>query len=203
MEMTNAQIIMKESIKLMNEGKLKGTGREITVILPNMPPIKPETETAPVTEVITEKETTEAVTEAETEVATVENAPETAAPVETEQIYQQEAETVTTAFKTSDGYIGAFVITGYCEKCNGGFDDLTSIGTKLIAGVTVAMNRDQMKELGLKYGDHIYIDGLGERIIQDCGCEYGKIDVVCPADQHPAAEEAITRLDGDVDVWKC
>lgn len=40
--MTNAQIIMKQSIRLMNEGKLKGTGREITVTFPNMPPIKTE-----------------------------------------------------------------------------------------------------------------------------------------------------------------
>lgn len=79
-------------------------------------------------------------------------------------------------------YIGEFKITGYdakCEHCCGKSDGITASMTKATVGRTVAMNRQQMRELGLEYGDVICIEGIGERVIEDTGCGRGTIDVVC------------------------
>lgn len=79
-------------------------------------------------------------------------------------------------------YIGEFKITGYdakCEHCCGKSDGITASMTKATVGRTVAMNRQQIRELGLEYGDVIYIEGIGERVIEDTGCKRGTIDVVC------------------------
>lgn len=79
-------------------------------------------------------------------------------------------------------YIGEFKITGYdakCAHCCGKSDGITASMTKATVGRTVAMNWTQLKELGLEYGDVIYIEGIGERVIEDTGCGRGTIDVVC------------------------
>ena len=79
-------------------------------------------------------------------------------------------------------YIGDFKITGYdakCEHCCGKSDGITASMTNATIGRTVAMNRTDMKKYGIKYGDTIIIDGIGERIVEDTGCGEGVIDVVC------------------------
>ena len=62
-------------------------------------------------------------------------------------------------------------------------------GGKLTPKKSVAMNRSQMKRLGLSYGDKIYInskrnswDGWYE--IRDCGCSSGVIDIFVAQRSH-------------------
>lgn len=58
-----------------------------------------------------------------------------------------------------------YVITAYCPcvKCCGKNDGITASGVKAVEGVTVAMNKS------IPFGTKIYIDGVGERIVQDRG----------------------------------
>lgn len=78
--------------------------------------------------------------------------------------------------------LGTFKITGYtptCSHCCLKSDGIGSSGRKIEAGKSVAMNRQDMRKHGLKYGDEIYIVGIGERVIEDTGCKQGVIDVAC------------------------
>lgn len=71
--------------------------------------------------------------------------------------------------------LGTYYITGYCRKCNGvnGCWRLqTASGKTATAGRTVAMK-------GLPFGTRIYIDGIGERIVEDRGVGSGVVDVFC------------------------
>ena len=54
--------------------------------------------------------------------------------------------------------LGKFVLTGYCTKCNSGYGRGTASGKTATAGVTVAVNRNQIK-LGTKIiiGNHVYV----------------------------------------------
>lgn len=77
---------------------------------------------------------------------------------------------------------GEFYITGYtptCEHCCGKSDGITSSGVEAVAGITVAMHLNDMELLGIEYGDKIYIEGIGERVVEDTGCRQGVIDVAC------------------------
>lgn len=76
--------------------------------------------------------------------------------------------------KTKKKKIGNFKITGYVATGN-----KTSSGTVPTVGRTVAMNNSQRKELGINYGDKIYIEGLGTYAVEDSGCAYGVVDVFC------------------------
>ena len=78
--------------------------------------------------------------------------------------------------------LGTFKITGYtptCSHCCLKSDGIGSSGRKIEAGKSVAMNQHDMRKHGLKYGDEIYIIGIGERVIEDTGCKQGVIDVAC------------------------
>ena len=59
----------------------------------------------------------------------------------------------------------AYTITAYCPcvKCCGKTDGITASGVKAIEGVTVATDKS------IPFGTKIYIDGVGERIVQDRG----------------------------------
>ena len=48
-------------------------------------------------------------------------------------------------------------------KCCGKSDGITASGVKAIEGITVAMDKS------MPFGTKIYIDGVGERIVQDRG----------------------------------
>ena len=77
---------------------------------------------------------------------------------------------------------GEFYITGYtptCEHCCGKSDGITASGVEAVAGITVAMHLNDMELLGIEYGDKIYIEGVGERVVEDTGCRQGVIDVAC------------------------
>ena len=58
-----------------------------------------------------------------------------------------------------------YVITAYCPcvQCCGKSDGITASGDKATEGVTVAMDKS------MPFGTKIYIDGVGERIVQDRG----------------------------------
>lgn len=62
-------------------------------------------------------------------------------------------------------YKGVYKITAYCpcKKCCGKSDGITASGVKAIEGITVAMDKS------IPFGTKIYIDGVGERIVQDRG----------------------------------
>ena len=58
-----------------------------------------------------------------------------------------------------------YTITAYCPcvKCCGKTNGITASGVKAVQGVTVAMGKS------IPFGTKIYIDGVGERIVQDRG----------------------------------
>jgi 3D (Asp-Asp-Asp) domain-containing protein len=59
----------------------------------------------------------------------------------------------------------SYVITAYCAcvQCCGKTDGITASGVKAVEGVTVATVKS------IPFGTKIYIDGVGERIVQDRG----------------------------------
>ena len=61
--------------------------------------------------------------------------------------------------------IKEYVITAYCPcvKCCGKSDGITASGVKATEGVTIATDKS------IPFGTKVYIDGVGERIVQDRG----------------------------------
>ena len=61
--------------------------------------------------------------------------------------------------------IEEYVITAYCHcaKCCGKSDGITASGIMAVEGITVAMDKS------MPFDKKIYIDGVGERIVQDRG----------------------------------
>lgn len=70
-----------------------------------------------------------------------------------------------TECETVQPIVKEYVITAYCPcmKCCGKTDGITASGDKATEGVTVAMDKS------MPFGTKIYIDGVGERIVQDRG----------------------------------
>ena len=69
--------------------------------------------------------------------------------------------------------LGTYHVTGYCKRCNSPKNSLaTASGRKATVGRTVAMK-------GLPFGTRVYIEGIGERIVEDRGVGSGKVDVFC------------------------
>ena len=70
-----------------------------------------------------------------------------------------------TEIETVQPIIEEYVITAYCPcvQCCGKNDGITASGEKAIEGITVAMDKSS------PFGTNIYIDGVGERIVQDRG----------------------------------
>lgn len=69
--------------------------------------------------------------------------------------------------------LGTYYITGYCSTCNTPRNSFqTASGKKATVGRTVAMK-------GLPFGTRVFIEGIGERIVEDRGVGYGKVDVFC------------------------
>lgn len=73
-------------------------------------------------------------------------------------------------------YIGDFRLTGYCScrKCCGPYGGTTKSGAKPQEGVTIAADTRV-----LPLGTRVYIEGVGERVVQDIGgaVKGNKIDV--------------------------
>ena len=103
----------------------------------------------------------------------------------TEIVTESTTETTTVTETTTEPEnipLGTFKITGYtptCVHCCGKSDGIGESGRKIVIGKSVAMHKADMRKYNLEYGDKIYIDGIGERVIEDTGCEQGVIDVAC------------------------
>lgn len=97
--------------------------------------------------------------------------------VESRRIWQEEEEAKLAPAMT---YLGRFWVTGYdtCARCCGKTDGITASGTVATVGRTCAAN-------GLDFGTRLYIEGIGERVVEDRGGMAGNaIDVLC--EDHPA-----------------
>lgn len=74
-------------------------------------------------------------------------------------------------------YLGRFKVTGYdvCVECCGKTDGITASGTQATLGRTVAAGPE------LPFGTVLYIDGIGERVVEDrgTGVTEGCLDVLC------------------------
>ena len=72
--------------------------------------------------------------------------------------------------------LGTFKITAYCacKKCCGKTNGITASGVKAREGITVAADTRK-----LPFGTNLYIDGVGERTVQDRGgaIKGNKIDI--------------------------
>lgn len=79
-------------------------------------------------------------------------------------------------------YLGRYKITGYdtCAECCGKSDGITASGTQATVGRTCAASKD------LPFGTRLYIEGIGERVVEDRGggVKGDHIDVLC--EDHPA-----------------
>ena len=79
-------------------------------------------------------------------------------------------------------YLGRFYITGYdtCARCCGKSDGVTASGAVAEVGRTCA------GPSSLEFGTRIWIDGIGERTVEDRGggIRGNRIDVLCA--DHPA-----------------
>lgn len=74
-------------------------------------------------------------------------------------------------------YLGSYKITGYdtCARCCGNTKGITASGTTATVGRTCAAPKD------LPFGTRLWIEGIGERIVEDRGGAVNgkKIDVLC------------------------
>lgn len=70
-----------------------------------------------------------------------------------------------TEIETVQPIVEEYVITAYCPcvKCCGKNDGITASGEKAIEGITIATDSS------IPFGTKIYINGVGERIVQDRG----------------------------------
>lgn len=61
---------------------------------------------------------------------------------------------------------GKYITTAYCHcaKCCGKSNGITASGVKAVEGVTIAADTKV-----LPFGTKVYIEGIGERIVQDRG----------------------------------
>lgn len=75
--------------------------------------------------------------------------------------------------------IGQYYVTGYdiCVECCGKTDGITASGVLAEVGRTVAANN-------MPFGTRLYIDGIGERVVEDRGgMKDNVLDVLC--NDHP------------------
>lgn len=90
-------------------------------------------------------------------------------------------------------YLGSWKVTGYdlCARCCGNTRGLTASGEKAKVGVTCAGPKS------LPFGTRIWIDGIGERVVQDRGGAVNgqHIDVLC--NNH----DECYALTGSYNVW--
>ena len=85
----------------------------------------------------------------------------------TEILYQTEQKSHTTENCEPVGtYLGDYTITYYCgcEKCCGKTDKITKLGTTAMAGRTVGTDWNVIAPT-----TKIYIEGVGERVVEDTG----------------------------------
>ena len=74
-------------------------------------------------------------------------------------------------------YLGTYYITGYdtCYSCCGKTDGITASGAYATVGRTIAAPSN------LPFGTRLYIDGIGERVVEDRGGSISgqRLDILC------------------------
>lgn len=95
-------------------------------------------------------------------------------------------------------YMGQFQITYYCTEtyehiCNDGGSGLTSSGTTVTAGRTIATDTSI-----IPYGTKVYISGIGWRTAEDTGGAVNSKHIDVAVDSH---EEAMSKGVVYKDVW--
>ena len=116
--------------------------------------------------------TTMLLTETETaEVITISAEPETATETTIKETTTKETLTKDEEQGEHTTLIGTFKVTGYTEEEGFPYGSATASGVGCRPGIC-AMNRFEMKELGIKYGDTIYVKGLGSYQVQDCTADH-------------------------------
>ena len=74
-------------------------------------------------------------------------------------------------------YLGTYYITGYdiCYSCCGKIDGITASGAKATVGRTIAAPSN------FPFGTRLYIDGIGERVVEDRGGSISgqRLDILC------------------------
>lgn len=89
---------------------------------------------------------------------------------------KSEKQTLEEKISSKKVYVGQFKLTGYCPcySCSEGWGSSTAIGVRAQEGVTVAADTSK-----LPLGTRIYIEGVGERVVQDVGgaVKGNKIDI--------------------------
>ena len=74
-------------------------------------------------------------------------------------------------------YLGTYYITGYdiCYSCCGKIDGITASGAKATVGRTIAAPSN------LPFGTKLYIEGIGERVVEDRGGSISgqRLDLLC------------------------
>ena len=99
----------------------------------------------------------------------------TTAPPTTEPTTTQPPATKAATSKHG-GYIGKLFITGYTAEEGFPPGSGTASGYGVRSGYC-AMNAAQRRSLGIRYGDYIYVEGLGTYRVMDCGCGWGVVDI--------------------------
>lgn len=90
-----------------------------------------------------------------------------------EMIESNQASYIPVASTNNMTYLGTYYATGYdtCARCCGKSDSITASGRRATVGRTVAMS-------GIAFGQQVYIEGIGYRIVEDRGVGPGKIDIL-------------------------
>ena len=95
-------------------------------------------------------------------------------------------------------YLGDFRITGYTHEEGFSYGSPTAWGKKGCRPGICAMNRFEMKELGISYGDYIYVKNIGEFRVEDCTADWIENTV----DIWVYSNEEASQLTGHQEVYK-
>ena len=132
------------------------------------PMVTTTTQTTTQTTTTTTTQTTTTTTTTTTTIQTT--APIITEPIITEPIIIEEPVIIEEPTSSSDRtYLGSMRITGYVGTGN----PTASGEMPYVGGVALST------AYNIPYGSRIYIDGLGEYVVNDTGCAYGVVDVFC------------------------
>ena len=141
--------------------------KSIPTMVAEAPSTEPMVTTTTTTTTTTQTTTTTSTTTTSTTTTTTTT---TTAPIITEPIIIEEPIIVEEPTSSSDRtYLGSMRITGYVGTGN----PTASGEMPYVGGVALST------AYNIPYGSRIYIDGLGEYVVNDTGCAYGVVDVFC------------------------
>lgn len=144
--------------------------KSIPTMVAEAPSTEPMVTTTIQTTTTTTTQTTTTTTTQTTTTTTTTQTTTTTAPIITEPIIIEEPVIIEEPTSSSDRtYLGSMRITGYVGTGN----PTASGEMPYVGGVALST------AYNIPYGSRIYIDGLGEYVVNDTGCAYGVVDVFC------------------------